>query len=83
MPAYFLVQAGVSAMSDFAGPPGYSGSHDKTIQLVQTGTYEGGATTGEAGIVSRMSVEAGQAQSPVTRSRLEASMSVPRPHRRT
>ncbi len=43
MPAYFLDQAGVSPASGFAGPPGYSGSHDKTIQLVQSGTYEGGA----------------------------------------
>jgi phosphonate transport system substrate-binding protein len=43
MPAYFLNQAGVSPVSGFAGPPGYSGSHDKTIQLVQSGTYEAGA----------------------------------------
>ncbi len=43
MPAYFLGRAGVSPVSDFAGPPGYSGSHDKTIQLVASGTYEGGA----------------------------------------
>ena len=43
MPAYFLNQADVSPVSGFAGPPGYSGSHDKTIQLVQSGTYEGGA----------------------------------------
>lgn len=43
MPAYFLDRAGVSPVSDFAGPPGYSGSHDKTIELVQSGTYEGGA----------------------------------------
>jgi phosphonate transport system substrate-binding protein len=42
MPAYFLNKAGVSP-TDFAGPPGYSGSHDKTLQLVQSGTYEGGA----------------------------------------
>jgi phosphonate transport system substrate-binding protein len=42
MPEYFLDQAGVSA-ADFAGPPGYSGSHDKTIDLVESGSYEGGA----------------------------------------
>ena len=43
MPEYFLDQAGVSTATDFAGPPGYSGSHDKTIDLVESGAYEGGA----------------------------------------
>lgn len=43
MPEYFLDQAGLSSDKDFAGVPGYSGSHDKTIDLVQAGTYEGGA----------------------------------------
>ena len=42
MPQYFLDQAGVSA-DDFAGAPGYSGSHDKTIDLVQSGAFQGGA----------------------------------------
>jgi len=42
MPQYFLDQAGVAA-SDFSGTPGYSGSHDKTIDLVESGTYEAGA----------------------------------------
>jgi phosphonate transport system substrate-binding protein len=43
MPEYFLAQAGVTSTEDFAGPPGYSGSHDKTIDLVQSGSYEAGA----------------------------------------
>jgi phosphonate transport system substrate-binding protein len=43
MPEYFLDQAGLSSEKDFNGPPGYSGSHDKTIDLVQSGTYEAGA----------------------------------------
>lgn len=43
MPEYFLDQAGVSAVTDLDGPPGYSGSHDKTIDLVESGSYEGGA----------------------------------------
>ena len=43
MPEYFLDQAGVSSDKDFAGAPGYSGSHDKTIDLVQAGTFDGGA----------------------------------------
>jgi len=41
MPQYFLGQAGVEPAS-FAGPPGFSGSHDKTIELVTSGTFEAG-----------------------------------------
>ena len=43
MPEYFLDVAGISSEKDFAGQPGYSGSHDKTIDLVAAGTYEAGA----------------------------------------
>ena len=43
MPEYFLAEAGLESDKDFNGPPGYSGSHDKTIDLVQSGTYEAGA----------------------------------------
>lgn len=42
MPEYFLDQAGVRA-ADFSGQPGFSGSHDRTIALVQAGTFEAGA----------------------------------------
>jgi phosphonate transport system substrate-binding protein len=42
MPEYFLEQAGVTSATDFAGPPGFSGSHDKTIDLVESGSYEAG-----------------------------------------
>jgi phosphonate transport system substrate-binding protein len=43
MPQYFLSQAGVK-LSDFAGgAPGFSGSHDATIALVQSGAYQAGA----------------------------------------
>lgn len=42
MPQYFLGQAGVST-DDFDGPPGFSGSHDTTIELVEAGTFETGA----------------------------------------
>ncbi|MEB3199900.1 MAG: putative selenate ABC transporter substrate-binding protein [Synechococcaceae cyanobacterium] len=42
MPQYFLSQAGVK-LTDFAGgAPGFSGSHDATIALVQSGTYDAG-----------------------------------------
>ncbi len=43
MPRYYMVQEGVDPDSDLSGVPGYSGSHDKTWQLVETGSYQAGA----------------------------------------
>jgi phosphonate transport system substrate-binding protein len=42
MPEYFLRQAGLS-QEDFKGAPGFSGSHDTTIAVVESGAYEAGA----------------------------------------
>lgn len=42
MPQYFLGQAGIT-LDDFAGQPGFSGSHDTTIELVEAGTFAAGA----------------------------------------
>ena len=43
MPQHFLQQGGVK-LTDFAGGgPGFSGSHDATIALVQSGAYDAGA----------------------------------------
>ena len=42
MPQYFLDQAGVT-VDDLEGQPGFSGSHDATIELVEAGTFEVGA----------------------------------------
>ncbi len=43
MPQHFLQKAGLK-ISDFkGGRPGFSGSHDATIALVQSGSYEAGA----------------------------------------
>ncbi len=42
MPQYFLQQANIK-LEDFKGEPGFSGDHDKTIKLVEAGTYEVGA----------------------------------------
>jgi phosphonate transport system substrate-binding protein len=42
MPQYFLEQAGVQA-DRFRGRPGFSGSHDATIDLVEAGSFEAGA----------------------------------------
>ncbi|MHC0430959.1 putative selenate ABC transporter substrate-binding protein [Streptomyces sp. O3] len=42
MPEYFMRQAGLKP-SDLRGKPGFSGSHDATIELVASGSYETGA----------------------------------------
>lgn len=42
MPQYYLDQAGVG-LEALRGEPGFSGSHDATIELVQAGTFEVGA----------------------------------------
>lgn len=42
MPAYFLSQQGVGPRG-FPGGPGFSGSHDATLQLVASGSYQAGA----------------------------------------
>ncbi len=42
MPQYFLAESGVK-LSDFKSEPGFSGSHDATIKLVEAGTYDVGA----------------------------------------
>lgn len=42
MPQFFLAQAGVRP-EQFKGAPGFSGAHDRTIELVESGTYDAGA----------------------------------------
>ena len=42
MPQYFLQQAGIK-LDEFKGEVGFSGDHDKTIKLVEAGTYNAGA----------------------------------------
>jgi phosphonate transport system substrate-binding protein len=41
MPAYFMQQQGVDPQG-FPGGPGFSGSHDATLALVASGTYQAG-----------------------------------------
>ena len=43
MPRFFLTEAGVEPDRDLDGPTSYSGSHDRTWKLVETGTFEVGA----------------------------------------
>lgn len=42
MPQYFMQQAGLK-LEDLKGKEGFSGDHDKTIKLVEAGTYDAGA----------------------------------------
>jgi phosphonate transport system substrate-binding protein len=42
MPQYFFQQAGLD-LSDLEGTPGFSGSHDATIEAVASGSFEVGA----------------------------------------
>jgi phosphonate transport system substrate-binding protein len=43
MPRHFLTEAGIDPETDFNGGPNYSGNHDKTIALVQGGSFQTGA----------------------------------------
>ncbi|MEX0761094.1 MAG: putative selenate ABC transporter substrate-binding protein [Dehalococcoidia bacterium] len=43
MPRSFLADAGVDPENDFAGVPSYSGSHDTTWKLVESGSFDAGA----------------------------------------
>jgi len=43
MPRYFLRGAGLEADSSFKSPPNYSGSHDLTWRLIESGTFDIGA----------------------------------------
>jgi len=56
MPQYFMDQAGLS-IDDLKGQPGYSGSHDATIEAVASGSFEVGAVNEQ---VYTATVEAGE-----------------------
>lgn len=43
MPQSFLAEAGIDIESSFEGKPGFSGSHDATIEVVSAGTFQAGA----------------------------------------
>ena len=43
MPQYYLQEVGVQTSDLHGGMPGFSGSHDATLALVQSGAYEVGA----------------------------------------
>ncbi|WP_148612950.1 putative selenate ABC transporter substrate-binding protein [Nocardioides rubriscoriae] len=56
MPQYFMDRAGLS-LDDLEGEPGYSGSHDATIEAVASGSFEVGAVNEQ---VWKATVEAGE-----------------------
>ncbi|EKN63213.1 putative selenate ABC transporter substrate-binding protein [Schinkia azotoformans] len=43
MPRYFMEEAGINPNQDLDGMPNYSGSHDKTYKLVESGAFQTGA----------------------------------------
>lgn len=43
MPRYFMMEAGIRPEQDLGSGPQYSGSHDKTYKLVESGAFEAGA----------------------------------------
>ncbi|MBM7509733.1 phosphonate transport system substrate-binding protein [Nocardioides salarius] len=56
MPQYFMEQAGLD-VADLRGAPGFSGSHDATIEAVASGSFEVGAVNEQ---VWRATVDAGE-----------------------
>ncbi|WP_066062711.1 putative selenate ABC transporter substrate-binding protein [Neobacillus soli] len=43
MPRYFLTEAGIDPNKDFDGKPNFSGSHDTTYKLIESGAFKAGA----------------------------------------
>jgi phosphonate transport system substrate-binding protein len=43
MPRYFLNEEGIDANTDFNGKPNFSGSHDTTYKLIESGSFQAGA----------------------------------------
>ena len=43
MPRYYLMEAGIDPNTDFDGKPNFSGSHDTTYKLVESGAFKAGA----------------------------------------
>ncbi|MFT9599340.1 putative selenate ABC transporter substrate-binding protein [Mesobacillus sp.] len=43
MPRYFMMEAGIDPDQELDGKPNYSGSHDKTYKLVESGAFQIGA----------------------------------------
>lgn len=43
MPRFYMMEAGLNVTEELNGQPNFSGSHDKTWKLVESGAFEAGA----------------------------------------
>lgn len=43
MPRFFLAEEGIDANTEFNGKPNFSGSHDTTYKLIESGSFQAGA----------------------------------------
>ncbi len=43
MPRFYMIEAGLNVTEELNGQPNFSGSHDKTWKLVESGAFEAGA----------------------------------------
>jgi len=43
MPRHFIIESGIDPENEFDGKPNFSGSHDKTWKLVESGAFQAGA----------------------------------------
>lgn len=43
MPRYYMIEAGIDVNKDLDGKPNFSGSHDTTYKLVESGAFKAGA----------------------------------------
>jgi phosphonate transport system substrate-binding protein len=43
MPRFFIKEAGIDPNTDFNGKPNFSGSHDTTYKLIESGSFQAGA----------------------------------------
>tara|TARA_Y100001968_G_scaffold217938_1_gene200525 strand:+ start:6529 stop:7443 length:915 start_codon:yes stop_codon:yes gene_type:complete len=53
MPQYFLTKAGIELKDFKGGRPGFSGSHDATLALVQSGSYEAGVLNEQVWLLNK------------------------------
>ncbi|MGG5253168.1 putative selenate ABC transporter substrate-binding protein [Neobacillus sp. SM06] len=47
MPRYYLLESGINPEQDFDGKPNFSGSHDTTYKLIESGAFQAGALNEE------------------------------------
>ena len=70
MPRHFLVQAGIDPDADFRGEVNYSGSHDTTWKLVESGAFD-------AGVLNEAVWEAAVGESKVDAARVRSFFTTP------